>query len=65
METSQPFYKCLTLIKEFSLTLTEKVAKIASQSKLSGALKTDQLISVLTPEFAATFDDFAEHAFTA
>ena len=30
MGTSQPFYKCLTLAKEFLLTLTEKTAKIVS-----------------------------------
>ena len=43
--------------KKFLSTLTEKVAKIASQSKLSDIPKTDQSISVFTPGFAATFDE--------
>ena len=51
MGTSQPFYKCLTLIKEFLPTPTEKAAKITSQSKLSDVSKTDQSISVLTLGF--------------
>ena len=57
METSQLSYKCLTPAEKFLLTLTEKVAKIISQFKLSDALKADQLISVLTLKSAATSDD--------
>ena len=39
METSQLFYKYLTLIKRFSLILTEKAVKITSQLKLFGTPK--------------------------
>ena len=62
METSQPPYKCLTPIKEFLPTLTEKTAKIAPQSKLSDALKADQSISVLTPESVTASDDLITDA---
>ena len=57
MGTSQPSYKCLTPVKEFLLTPTEKVAKIASQFKSSDAPKTDQSISVLTLRFANISDE--------
>ena len=53
MGTSQPFYKYLTVVKEFLSTPTEKAAKIASQSKLSGIPKTDQLIFMFTLKSAA------------
>ena len=57
MKISQLFYKCLTLVKEFLLTLTKKAAKIASQFKLFNTPKADQSISVLTPRSAATSDE--------